>query len=132
MVIIPVLAIVHCSRQPGADAGSSVSGNARVAGILFNENGTPAVSTEVELFPSDYNPRQNDTLPPAYTTTTDQQGAFSFDPQDSGAFNIQATGTNHTAALIKNVFFSGNSIDIPAATLRSPGVIKMMLPEEKV
>ena len=123
------LALFRCADHIDVNAGTSVSGNARVAGSLFDENGVPAKNAQVSIIPIDYNPRCDSALPPSCMAVTDSSGAYSFDIADSGAYNIFATGSDQKNMLIKSVHFIGKPIDVPADTLRSFGAIKMPLPD---
>jgi hypothetical protein len=123
------LFLFRCADHIDVNAGSSVSGNAKVAGLLYDENGNPAKNAQVAILPVDYNPRRDTALPPAYNAVTDTSGAYSFDIADSGTYNIFAIGSDQKNILIQSVHFIGKSIDVPADTLRSFGAIKMPLPD---
>jgi hypothetical protein len=123
------LFLFRCADHIDVNAGSSVSGNAKVAGLLYDENGNPAKNAQVAILPVDFNPRSDSALPPSFSAVTDTSGAYSFDIADSGTYNIFAIGSDQKNILIQSVHFVGKPIDVPSDTLRSYGAIKMPLPD---
>jgi hypothetical protein len=109
--------------------GSSVSGNARVTGSLLYGTGNPAANARASIIPIGYNPHHDAALPVSSTVTTDRNGKFSFAIDDSGYFNIQAIGADRKAVLIRMVGLFGNTVTLPADTLRTPGTVKVALPD---
>jgi hypothetical protein len=123
------LLFVGCALQLDAPGGSSTSGNARVGGLLFDENGGPAIGAQASLIPVDFNPRRDPSLPASHTAITDSIGAYRFNIADSGDFNIQAVAVSGRTVLVKGIHAAGAAISTLTDTLRNPGVIKIAMPE---
>jgi hypothetical protein len=129
MALATTLLLAGCSIQLGVPGGSSVSGNARVTGFLFDGNGSPAIRTQVNLIPAGYNPRCDPVLPATQKTVTDSMGAYRFDLADSGEFNIQGIAADGKTVLVKGLQIAGTPVDIAADTVRDPGTIKIAIPD---
>ncbi|HEX3019714.1 MAG TPA: carboxypeptidase-like regulatory domain-containing protein [Chitinispirillaceae bacterium] len=76
-----------CGTDP-LSGGSSDHGNSRVAGIIKDRYGDPLPNATVELIPDNYNHLTDSSSALLYTTTTDENGAFSFDSVFSGNYTI--------------------------------------------
>jgi hypothetical protein len=120
---------VRCAGPVESPGGSSVSGNAKVTGSLYYENGAPAVNARASLIPTGFNPRRDAPLALSQVTTVDSLGNYSFSSTDSGDFNIQAVG-DLKIVLIKNIHITDSSVTIASDTLHVPGAVKLLLPEE--
>jgi len=130
MAPLAAMLIAGCANQLEAPGGSSVSGNARVKGFLFDGNGNPAIGAQTYLIAVGYNPRRDPALPAAHKAVTDSLGAYHFDITDSGDFNIQAISAGGKTVLVKGVRIAGTVDSVAADTVRDPGVIKIALPAD--
>jgi hypothetical protein len=118
-----------CSRDPVLSSGSSVSGNAKVSGILSKKDGTPSIHSIVLLIPSGFDPIANRRGKVIFYETTDTKGQYSFSniPQDT--YSIEAKSSwDGGRLLIENVAVANDSEYVRRGVLQNPGSIKVMLP----
>jgi len=125
-----LLLFATCAPQLDSPGGSSVSGNARVRGALFDTTGKPAVNALALLVPDGYNPRRDAALNSSHMSTTDSSGAYCFSVADSGFFNVQAFDAAGRAVLIRGILVSPTPDTAHADTVKSSGAIKIALPED--
>jgi hypothetical protein len=120
---------VRCTTDLGG--GTSTSENGFVAGIVVTEEGKPASETEVVILPADFNPIKNtDSIA---IDTTDSSGAYAFSDIDPGEYTVHSKHiTSGTRAYADNVIVlsDSDSVAVEDQTLRSPGAIKVAVPEE--
>ena len=126
------LCALGCSRNTSMSAGSSGSGNAKVSGVLYQKDGTPASSTQVLLVPSDFDPLHNaqqSKTEAVFIDTTDKEGKYLFQdiPQDTYSSEAKAI-VDGTKALMENIEVAGDSVRARDGVLQNPGSIKIMLP----
>jgi Concanavalin A-like lectin/glucanases superfamily/Domain of unknown function (DUF2341) len=127
VLVSSMLLFFHCT--PVMDAGSSVSGNGRVTGCLLLQNGNPAPHAQVMILLETYDPVRDTLILNSIIDTTDAGGTYAFSHVDSGTYNILAVGFDErTRALTMGIRVNGDSVTVPAVTLRSPGTIKVVLP----
>jgi hypothetical protein len=124
---VAALLLLRCVSLNQVAGGSS---SETVIGKVANEDGTPACSTIVTLYPADYDP-VCDTLPARSSTdTTDSNGAYCVAVPDSSArYSIVATRPGSgTRALVADISISGDTTRVHDAVLSVPGVINMTTP----
>jgi hypothetical protein len=69
-------------------------------------------------------------LPVSLTDTTDSLGRYNFRNVDTGIYSIQAVGlAESTRALMNRVHVAGDTVIVPTDTLRTPGFLKVVLPD---
>jgi hypothetical protein len=76
-----------CGEDPVA-GGSSDHGNARVAGIIVNQDGEPLSNAIVQMYPDNYNHLTDSLRVSPYATTTDKNGFYAFDSVKNGSYTI--------------------------------------------
>ncbi|MBN1306680.1 MAG: DUF2341 domain-containing protein [Chitinispirillaceae bacterium] len=117
----------RCSPDSVA-GGTSTSENGRVVGRLVTTAGAPASNTQVTLIPASYNPVKNPAAVPI--DTTDDSGGYSFTRVGRGDYVVQSVHVaERTRVLRCGIRVAGDTVTLPADTLRSPGSIKIALPE---
>lgn len=119
-----------CSMDPVSEGGGSRGGNPVIVGtIVHSGNKTPG-TIHVALIPEGYNP-MHDSAQSVTTTTADTLGSFSLVAPDSGWYSIEARANASGERLIhfniEAVFDSTRTL--PSDTLRTPGTVKIVLPE---
>ena len=119
--------LLKCSIEPVTGGSGEETTNGRVTGAVVTQNGASASNASVRLFPGSYDPVKA-TAAPLYATT-DSLGRYSFSHIPRGDYTILALDTgSRTGVLICGVHVAGDTITLPAATLRVPGSIKITLP----
>lgn len=116
-----MLPFLYCSLDMAG--GSTETTNTKIAGMLYNPKGSPAVNAKVLIVTVDHNPISRYRKSPAIVDTalTDSNGNYSFDSLPGGYYNIFGegdSGISYTdSILIKND--TGNNL-LPD-TLKEPG-----------
>jgi len=124
---------INCSNTSDNIAGSSVnSGNA--FGRIYNQDGSQAPNTQVQLIPSDYDPlaKTSSLEHGVLLDTTNEKGEYIFENADSGTYNIEAIHLKErTRLLIKNIEITPEEVEVIISedTLRAPGTLVLYLPE---
>lgn len=119
--------LLRCSQNVAG--GGSESGNPVVIGEIVDENGKPAANTRVLLISHDFNP-VTDTLYRSHVDTTNSLGVYRFHNIDTGACNIEAVHMNNGKKVLQTgIQVIEDTVIVPQATLKDPGVIKMFLPD---
>jgi hypothetical protein len=115
------------SLQPFSGGGTE--GGNTVSGVFVNDDGSALAMEKVLLVPSDYNPGAANHYNPIVTTTTADDGSYSFDHITQGNYSIEAAEPeNNTRSLITGIAVNGKDFRAPFDTLRVPGAIKVFLP----
>ncbi|MBN1757939.1 MAG: DUF2341 domain-containing protein [Chitinispirillaceae bacterium] len=122
------LTAVCCTTPVELTGGSS---SETVVGRVVNGDGSPAVSSVVTLYPSDYNPVADTgevTLP---TDTTDSGGYYRITAPDSTAdYSVVATDpVTGTRAFVPGIVLTGDTTWAAEAKLASPGAVSIAVPE---
>jgi hypothetical protein len=86
-VVLFVSLFYGCGEGPVA-GGSSDHGNARVAGIIVNQDGEPLSNAIVQMYPDNYNHLTDSLRVSPYSTTTDKNGFYAFDSVKNGSYTI--------------------------------------------
>jgi hypothetical protein len=97
-----------CSTEPPQIAGStSTTGNARVAGIVFDEAGAPRAGAAVQLRRVIIT-AAGDSVAIAYETTSDSRGAYYFDFLEPGKYVLYSRDSlRHTTAMRPKLTVAG-------------------------
>ena len=105
--ILLVSFICRCSISPYA-GGTTDTGNAKIAAVIYTDQGKPASGASVVLLPSDFLPGSDSGSLElnGKQTFTDDSGYFSFDSIDDGDYYIEINDRNSSAVLLK-VLISG-------------------------
>jgi len=120
---------INCTRHVMAGGEGNGSETVALRGQLVDTLGRPAFLAQVVLVPVAYNPIVDGALPQTQTATTDLQGNYALTVPDSGMYNIQAAQSQDLASLlIRNIRVASDSVLVPTDTLRSPGTIKVVVP----
>jgi hypothetical protein len=119
--------MVRCTT-PVAGGGSS---SETVVGKVVNSDGSPACSTVVTLYPSDYDPIHDGPLAQSTTDTTDADGVYSVVASDSTiAYSIVATKVRSgTRALVPVSKLEGDTTRAVDAVLAQPATIIVTVPD---
>jgi hypothetical protein len=128
-LLITTLSLCQCGIGPDFAGGSTNTGNARVAGVLINKDGTKASHTLVYCIPSNYIPgiSQNSLI---HEAITNDSGVYTFDSLSGGSFVI--TAKNQMRATRSYSFCSINDSDdvtLPDDTLAIPGYLRIAIPD---
>ncbi|HEX2958334.1 MAG TPA: DUF2341 domain-containing protein [Chitinispirillaceae bacterium] len=126
-VVVSLLFLFGCSPNDNLTGTGSQAGNGRVACVIFNEDGSPAVGASIRLRSRDYIANHDtsfiDTV--SRNAVTDKNGAFIIDSVDSGSYFIEANDGNSHAVLLSCEMASDDTIlKLPEATLLPTGTIK--------
>jgi hypothetical protein len=128
-VLLAALLFINCGIDHLAGGGGSDVGNGAIVGKVVTSNGLPAGSTKVTVLPSGYNVVNDSQPDSAHIVTTDSTGTYYFKGLKKGSYSIQAVhSVDRTRLLISNITVSGNTITIPADTLKKTGAISVVLP----
>ena len=132
-LLLTSLQLLFFSCTTDLTGGTSTSENGRVAGVVFNENGTPASQAEVVLLPAGYNPVKD--TGDMVTDTTDSSGTYNFPTKNikAGEYSILSKhSTNGTRAFTNNIIVVSDtdSVAVDLLTLKKPGSIKIAVPAE--
>ncbi len=107
-------------------AGGTDTGNAVIAGILYNPDGSRAVNAQVRAIPVDHNPISEieNRITAIDSTFTNDSGAYSFDSLPEGYYNIFGEGDSGLS-FNDSFFVSKDTANIfPDDTLGSPGTLR--------
>jgi hypothetical protein len=127
-IILGVALVMRCTTSL---TGGSDNPDFRVVGSLVDSLGNPAKNTQVKLIPSDFNPGFDKSSSHILIDTTDLRGNFSMHPAQRGVYNILAIDiSQRTRGFIPEVVVSGGTTTIDQDTLKSPGSIRVILPQQ--
>src|SRR5512133_312796 len=129
LLLAATLLFLRCAAGP-ITGGTADTGNARVAGILVNNNGTAAKNALVRCIPSDYihGFSKKELIHAVYTN---ENGEYVFDKLDLGAYVITAVDTSKlTRCMINSALVKYDSVTIQVDTLQTPGTIKIPIPDK--
>jgi hypothetical protein len=132
--ILPILAgtaclllLLRCSTNLAG--GTIETTNGYAVGSLVDSVGMPTSNARVTLVPVSYDPYRDGPLPDSLSDTTDASGKYCLHISGRGLYNIEARHpVSKTAALISGIDVAGDdTAHVPAATLRRPGAIRILL-----
>lgn len=103
IVTVCSIFILDCSENPTA-GGTTDTGNARVAAVVYTHDGIRAAGVKVTVAPADYLPvtgtGSTDSLK-LISFFTDDSGTFEIPEIDDGTYVIEIDDENYSAALMK-------------------------------
>ena len=107
-------------------AGGTDTGNAVVAGILYNPNGSRAVNAKVRAIPVDHNPISEieNRITAIDSAFTNDSGEYSFDSLPEGYYNIFGEGDSGLSFNDSFFVFKDTANVFPDDTLGSPGTLR--------
>ena len=121
---------LECARAPTMSGGGTDVSNAKVSGSIVRADGMPAGRAPVAIIAASYDALRDGAIADSLIDTTDASGNYTFAKVDSGAYNVQALSSyDNTSALAVGIHVAGDSVEIPEDTLRTPGTLKVMLPD---
>lgn len=82
-----------CSDENHAGVLTETESGTTIAGIIINENGTPATSARVDLISATHIAAR---MAPIKTDTTDEDGKYTIDSIPTGDYALQISNTEHT------------------------------------
>lgn len=130
-VMATILGLWCCCTGLNGIAGGG--GTETVVGKVYNSNGTPASRTVIEMLPADFNPVISSAAASHVLDTTDADGSYSFTGMYTGTYTIQAVNPeDKTRALDAGFSVEKDRPLVLNDTLRNPGTIKVMLPDNAV
>jgi hypothetical protein len=129
MLSVCVLLTVRCtSLSDLAGAGSETTNS--LTGVIAKADGSAPSPALVLLVPHLYDIVKGPPLPVSLTDTTDSLGRYNFRNVDTGTYTIQTVGlAEGTRALISWIHVAGDTVIVPTDTLRTPGLLKVVLPD---
>ncbi len=121
-----------CSNGNEVAGTGSSTGNAKIAGVILSEDGTPAANSVVYLIPENYNPIEKNHSDEIMIDTVDSDGYYSFEFEDStsDAYNIDAMGIAGIFRYYTNgriPSFDADENDLDTGYLKETGVLKVIL-----
>jgi len=129
--VVAIVILTRCTTEFSGGGGSE-AGNARVAGIIFDEQGAPAAHVVVQLHPSDYDPIHDIFGNNSSVDTTTSDGRFTFTVEDSTLrYSVQAAQIDsRLVAFIAGVKAVTSDNDTPVnCSLQTPGTIRVLRPK---
>lgn len=131
LLLIAGLVFFHLCQCSSPDFIVNGSSSETVIGKVYNNDGTPACSTIVTLFPGSYDPVAHDLLYTSISDTTDASGNYFLKlPDDSLSSSWSITAirmTTGTSALITNVYKTDDTTVAADAILKNPGIITVTI-----
>lgn len=129
ILLLITVSLFHCGLGPDNAGGSTNTGNARIAGVLLNNDGTKAAQTLVYCIPSEYIPGISENIR-IFKAITNDSGVYTFDSVAGGSFVITAKhplrATRSYASCLIN---DSDTLQLPDDTLDTPGVIRIAIPD---
>jgi len=124
-----ILTLCQCGLGPDFAGGSTNTGNARLAGVLINNDGTKASHTLVFCIPSDYIPGISQTSR-IHQAVTNDSGVYTFDSLLGGSFTITAKNQVHaTRSYALCTIRDSENVTLPEDTLDTPGYLRIAIPD---
>lgn len=117
----------RCSPNGDITGTGSQAGNGRVACIIYNEDGSPAVGAAIRLRSRDFIASHDNSFIDTVSrnAVTDKNGAFTIDSVDSGSYFIEINdGHSHAVLLSCEMASDDTLLRLPEATLLPTGTIK--------
>ncbi|MGE5671461.1 MAG: DUF2341 domain-containing protein [Fibrobacterota bacterium] len=126
MLLIAVLLFMQCGEQI---SGTLDTGNAKLAGIIVNKDGTAASKALVRCIPSDYVHGISSTKLIRDALTNDS-GAYSFAGLDSGEYVITAIDqVSSSRCMIDSAVVGDDTVTLQKGTLDNTGSINVPVPD---
>jgi hypothetical protein len=103
--------------------GGTDTGNPKVSGVLFNNDGTRAKNALVRFIPTDYNPRNGS--PASFDSAfTNDTGMYSFDSLPTNFYNVLGNTDDEVSFQDSVVVISTARTIVPSDTLKKPGSLE--------
>lgn len=99
LILFLAVSTFRCSLGPVA-GGTTDTGNAKVAAVIYTSDGRPASGASVVLVPSDYLPETDGTDRLPVEIFTDDSGMFHFDSIESGKHCIEINDGDSSSILL--------------------------------
>ncbi|OGJ91385.1 MAG: hypothetical protein A2268_07975 [Candidatus Raymondbacteria bacterium RifOxyA12_full_50_37] len=115
------LLLWQCGQPSGPDVAGNTSetGNALVSGYVYNSNGSAAQGATIRFVAIDHNPYETHTI--TDSTFTDSTGWYGINTLPFDTYNVFAAGVNDSLGLQDSVAFTGDTIQVPENTIKTPG-----------
>ncbi len=128
ILIVFSLLLLNCSEHPNA-GGTTDTGNARVAAVIYNHDGLRAAGVRVTIAAADYLPEVSSASTPDSLRIkeffTDDSGAFVITEIDEGKYTIEVNDENSSAVLMNiSVWESDSQTIILKDTLQPYAIIE--------
>lgn len=129
--ILLALFLAACSDDSGEVAGNSAeTGSPELAGILTLDNGDPAGFADVQCVPQGFDARE-DSLPEAFTTTTDSNGRYALDSIPAGRYSLEAVHRESgKRLLVQGLELTENDSLNRDGVLTEVGAARLLVPGE--
>ena len=98
-----------CSDENHAGVLTETESGTTIAGIIINENGTPATSARVDLISATHIAAR---MAPIKTDTTDEDGKYTIDSIPAGDYALQISNTEHTQSAYITLTVEDNKTDL--------------------
>ena len=98
-----------CSDENHAGVLTETESGTTIAGIIINENGTPATSARVDLISATHIAAR---MAPIKTDTTDDDGKYTIDSIPAGDYALQISNTEHTQSAYITLTVEDNKTDL--------------------
>ncbi|HEX2958380.1 MAG TPA: hypothetical protein VHO70_16210 [Chitinispirillaceae bacterium] len=112
IVIICSLLVLNCSDQPNA-GGTTDTGNARVAAVIYTHDGLRAAGVKVTISPADFLPVIDSDADSGSSQLkeyfTDDSGTFKIPDIDEGKYVIEANDDNYSAVQLNITVWASDS-----------------------
>jgi hypothetical protein len=129
VLLFIILSLCKCGIGPDFAGGSTNTSNARIAGVLINNDGTKASQAIVYLIPSDYIPGISQSSPIRQAVTNDS-GVYTFDSLNGGSFTITAKHLLRATRSYSSCSINADdTIKLPDDTLDIPGFLRIAIPD---
>ena len=118
-----------CSDENHAGVLTETESGTTIAGIIINENGTPATSARVDLISATHIAAR---MAPIKTDTTDEDGKYTIDSIPAGDYALQISNTEHTQSAYITLTVEDNKTDlqtlnVPEAKLEENASLELKL-----
>lgn len=120
-VLVPCAALLRCGANP--NSGGTETGDSKIASMLFNPGGSPAVSAKVCFRHHDNDPRPGHDSGVVDSTYTDANGNFTI-TLDPGTYTIEASGDSGLAFQDSITAIKGDTVHLHPDTLKPAGTIR--------
>lgn len=129
--VLMLIILGGCSNGNDVAGTGSSTGNAKIAGVILSEDGTPASNSVVYLIPDDYNPIENRSVVEIRVDTADSEGFYSFEMEDTlDSYNVDAMGITGNFRYFKSGLtpsFDESNENLDTGFLMETGVLKVIL-----
>ena len=132
-VIAVVAVVISLSCTADIAGGGSEGGNARITGMITNEQGAPEGNVIVTLLPSGYNPAKD--VPPADSCidTTAEDGIYYFEAEKDVSYSIEAAQvSSRLRGLVTDVLADSTDGTVVSFSLKHPGAVRVLLADNLV